>query len=646
MPLRSVPCSEPVRGRGEQLVPGEGSFASNRRDTPIFSIRPWHGMFHSTSHFSEWAMIGPGGRFNRNESWVQSTLLQFDMPRHWEYAVPTRYTTPGNRGVGWHAVYRASLDYGLRLPFPTWLCDVMRRSHLTLSTVTPGFWTLVAAFRLGCHRAGVSPSVELFYACFYLRGEATGWSLHSRSNALGLVTPYGRADRGWEREFFYFFPASGELSSEGVMIPTEWRDIELEGLHRQAVRGEYVVQRDLAAKVKRISEGGRINVETPEARAILFFTVYNDAYSHFRACMEIQENSLFTARLPPPAPRPQSGVVIREISEEPEPAMTTSIGGQNKRVRRSSPYRGKNYDSRRKFEASSSSHSARGGEHSRFQKARAYHNSESHRQGGQGTPGRGRTDVPLVMNYQTLRDIGNQFPPLEGEAAGVSFALSQNQMNQYAAEMERRVARAREEVMTAQQNVVRVEHDLRNQTRKVEEAKGRANEVEALLREVRNRQMITSERLQELEASGAALLQEMTRLKEDHAAEHEVLMAERDEARAETVRLQHQVQQSVGETSGGAMLLVGSRDIFPEAESDEARVPREADTRIEGVPSEEVVMHRDNLEIEPFISTPIFDTASADQSFIAAMDSPIPSELAMSAENAWVNEILGFGPPM
>ncbi|CAL1393541.1 unnamed protein product [Linum trigynum] len=85
----------------------------------------------------------------------------------------------------------------------------------------------------------------------------------------------------------------------------------------------------------------------------------------------------------------------------------------------------------------------------------------------------------------------------------------------------------------------------------------------------------------------------MTRLKEDHAAEHEVLMAERDEARAETVRLQHQVQQSVGETSGGAMLLVGSPDIFPEAESDEARVPREADTRIEGVPSEEVVMHRD-----------------------------------------------------
>ncbi|CAL1354805.1 unnamed protein product [Linum trigynum] len=93
----------------------------------------------------------------------------------------------------------------------------------------------------------------------------------------------------------------------------------------------------------------------------------------------------------------------------------------------------------------------------------------------------------------------------------------------------------------------------------------------------------------------------MMRLKEDHAAEHEVLMAERDEACAEIVRLQHQVQQSVGETSGDAMLLVGSRDIFPETDSDEERFPREAYTRIGGIPSKEAVMHRDNMEIEPFI---------------------------------------------
>ncbi|CAL1388913.1 unnamed protein product [Linum trigynum] len=125
-------------------------------------------------------------------------------------------------------------------------------------------------------------------------------------------------------------------------------------------------------------------------------------------------------------------------------------------------------------------------------------------------------------------------------------------------------------------------------------------------------------------------------------------MMEHDHALAEVVELQRQVQQTSRETSGGAILSDDPCDILPEAESDETRIRRETDTRVRAVSSGEAVIQHNTNETEPLSETPLFGTDSATQSFLAAMDSPVPTELAISAEHAWVSmgEILGSDPHM
>ncbi|CAI0427976.1 unnamed protein product [Linum tenue] len=512
----------------------DASGSRNIAPNPLgFNVCPWEVMYPLGRVPPEYPIGGLGRGFTQSEKWLRELLVSYGMPHHWSYAIPNRLVSAVSHPSSWRSVFRSSLEYGFRLPLPTWLCVVMHRSKLSIDSVSPRFWTFIACFILSCRRVGVPPSPELFYACFFFRHDRVAWELHKRKSANNLCTSLSHLKGSWETEFFYFLAPLSEFTSGGITVPADWSEGVTGGFQDPVIEGEIALQHD------RLLRERPIDISTPGARASLFLAVYGKDYSHFQRCMRNREV--------PAVPHSYVGVSIRERPDNPPRGRSRVRHDQSKRTR--SWVRGSGDSPTRKGRSEGRARDAKG-------KTPVGGRGILKHQGESSGANKGGILAGGVITYDSLCDAGKHYPVLEDVATGSTFASSISKLARYAVAMECRLAMAELRVTEAREEATRSLDEMRIQMKTREEQfSSKSCEWDADMVEAQQHVEAATQELRTSEAAEASLREKVEQLhasmreerliRRSLRSENTGLHSENTTLRSENNTLRHQLQMAI-----------------------------------------------------------------------------------------------------
>ncbi|KAL2460347.1 Uncharacterized protein Adt_43767 [Abeliophyllum distichum] len=110
------------------------------------------------------------------------------------------------------AIYKDSMDGGLRFPIHPFFITIFHEFHLTPSQVAPNAWRLALYFLYMCLLHGIDPSIDLFRCIFEMHRLTSCDSYIYFSTRVPFHVPhYRNSNSGWKKRFFFVRPVAGSF---------------------------------------------------------------------------------------------------------------------------------------------------------------------------------------------------------------------------------------------------------------------------------------------------------------------------------------------------------------------------------------------------------------------------------------------------
>ncbi|KAL2532531.1 Bromodomain adjacent to zinc finger domain 1A [Abeliophyllum distichum] len=110
------------------------------------------------------------------------------------------------------AIYKDSMDGGLRFPIHPFFITIFHEFHLTPSQIAPNAWRLALYFLYMCLLHGIDPSIDLFRCIFEMHRLTSCDSYIYFSTRVPFHVPhYRNSNSGWKKRFFFVRPVAGSF---------------------------------------------------------------------------------------------------------------------------------------------------------------------------------------------------------------------------------------------------------------------------------------------------------------------------------------------------------------------------------------------------------------------------------------------------
>ncbi|KAL2512733.1 Uncharacterized protein Adt_18333 [Abeliophyllum distichum] len=110
------------------------------------------------------------------------------------------------------AIYKDSMDGGLRFPIHPFFVAIFHEFHLTPSQVAPNAWRLALYFLYMCLLHNIDPSIDLFRCIFKMHRLASSDSYIYFSSRIPFHVPhYRNSNSGWKKRFLFVRPVAGSF---------------------------------------------------------------------------------------------------------------------------------------------------------------------------------------------------------------------------------------------------------------------------------------------------------------------------------------------------------------------------------------------------------------------------------------------------
>ncbi|KAL2480315.1 Bromodomain adjacent to zinc finger domain 1A [Abeliophyllum distichum] len=110
------------------------------------------------------------------------------------------------------AIYKDSMDGGLKFPIHPFFVAIFHEFHLTPSQVAPNAWKLALYFLYMCLLHDIDPSIDLFRCIFEMHRLTSCDSYIYFSTRVPFHVPhYRNSNSGWKKHFFFVRPVAGSF---------------------------------------------------------------------------------------------------------------------------------------------------------------------------------------------------------------------------------------------------------------------------------------------------------------------------------------------------------------------------------------------------------------------------------------------------
>ncbi|XBI35893.1 hypothetical protein VPH35_121514 [Triticum aestivum] len=156
-------------------------------------------------------------------------------------------------------VYAHALEAGMRVPLPSFFCEVLVHFGIAPAQLMPNAWRAMAGFLALCNSAGVPPSLAVFRRFFLLsivNKKHKGWYCFRARDSSGAglrFTGMPGTPMGWKKLFFFL------SSRESWPCPVEWGEPSMSSFVNPALTSE---ENKSAAKLLRAYGGAAVDIKT------------------------------------------------------------------------------------------------------------------------------------------------------------------------------------------------------------------------------------------------------------------------------------------------------------------------------------------------------------------------------------------------
>ncbi|XBI07751.1 hypothetical protein VPH35_135606 [Triticum aestivum] len=154
-------------------------------------------------------------------------------------------------------VYAHALEAGMRVPLPSFFCEVLVHFGIAPAQLMPNAWRAMAGFLALCNSAGVPPSLAVFRRFFVLSISSKkhkGWyHFRARDRSVLRFTGMPGTPMDWKKLFFFL------SSPEPWPCPVEWGKPSMSSFINPALTSE---ENRSAAKLLRAYGGAAVDITT------------------------------------------------------------------------------------------------------------------------------------------------------------------------------------------------------------------------------------------------------------------------------------------------------------------------------------------------------------------------------------------------